>query len=212
MSSDSDVEIASAAEAQYGSEYRNHLLEQYKLYVEMADKISERRQAANTFFIGMCSALLGALGVTWPTDAVIARTPWFVLVSVVGILLCLVWYRLIRSYRDLNSAKFKVVGRMESFLPVRPYRAEWELVGEGKASGLYLPFTHIETRIPFAFVALFVAVAIAAPLTKGHEKAPGSEAKSLTTMYFEKQEPCTGPDAPIKQPADASGATAPPKK
>jgi hypothetical protein len=29
---------------------RGHLLEQYKLYLEMADRISSRRQSANSFF------------------------------------------------------------------------------------------------------------------------------------------------------------------
>jgi hypothetical protein len=30
--------------SEYGEHYQDHLLEQYKLYVQMADKISERRQ------------------------------------------------------------------------------------------------------------------------------------------------------------------------
>jgi len=210
MSSDPSVEVTSASEAQYGGEYKNHLLEQYKLYVEMADKISERRQAANTFFISMCSALLAALGITWPTNAVIARTPWFVMVSIVGMVLCLAWYRLIKSYRDLNSAKFRVVGRIESFLPLRPYRAEWELVGEGKASSLYLPFTHIETRIPFFFLALFLVVAVVAPLAKGRAGDGGTE-KPSTTVYFEKQGPCADADTRTKPP-DASRQTEPVKK
>ena len=40
----------------YGGEYQNHLLEQYKLYVQMADKISERRQSANSFFLTVNTA------------------------------------------------------------------------------------------------------------------------------------------------------------
>jgi len=30
--------------------YKEHLLEQYKIYVEMADRISARRNLANVFF------------------------------------------------------------------------------------------------------------------------------------------------------------------
>ena len=37
------------------------LLEQYKLYVEMADRISQRRGAANTFFLTFNTAVVGAL-------------------------------------------------------------------------------------------------------------------------------------------------------
>src|SRR5215211_423888 len=46
----------------YGGEYQNHLLEQYKLYVQMADKISERRQSANSFFLTINTALIAFLG------------------------------------------------------------------------------------------------------------------------------------------------------
>jgi hypothetical protein len=39
------------------------------------------------------------------------------------------WYRLVRSYKDLNSAKFKVIHEIEKSLPISPYDAEWEAVG-----------------------------------------------------------------------------------
>src|SRR5262245_9792406 len=42
--------------------FQNHLLEQYKLYVEMADRISQRRGTANTFFLTVNTAIIGALG------------------------------------------------------------------------------------------------------------------------------------------------------
>jgi len=32
--------------AEYGANYESHYIEQYKLYVEMADRISSRRQLA----------------------------------------------------------------------------------------------------------------------------------------------------------------------
>ena len=39
-----------SASEQYGDRYIEHLLEQYKIYVASADKISDRRQKANEFF------------------------------------------------------------------------------------------------------------------------------------------------------------------
>ena len=39
----------------------DRLLEQYKLYVEMADRISQRRGAANTCFLTFNTAVVGAL-------------------------------------------------------------------------------------------------------------------------------------------------------
>ena len=72
-------------------------------------------------------------------------------VAVAGLTLCYFWYRIIRSYRDLNSAKFKVIHEIEKRLPLRPYDAEWDAVGRGKDSKLYLPFTRVEIAIPCVF-------------------------------------------------------------
>jgi hypothetical protein len=80
-------------------------------------------------------------------------------VAAAGVVLCYSWYRLVRSYKDLNSGKFKVVHAIESRLPASPYDAEWEAVGRGEDKNLYLPFTHIEIRIPWVFAALYVLLA-----------------------------------------------------
>ena len=45
------------------NQYREHVLEQYKLCVEMADKVSGRRDIANTFFLTLHGICLGAAGV-----------------------------------------------------------------------------------------------------------------------------------------------------
>ena len=38
-------------EKDYGNDYKEHLFEQYKLYVESVEKTSDRRQHANNYFI-----------------------------------------------------------------------------------------------------------------------------------------------------------------
>ena len=81
-------------------------------------------------------------------------------VSVAGIAVSSLWYFLIRSYRDLNSAKFNVVHLVESEMPLKLYDAEWEMVGRGKNRKLYLPVTHIETKVPVLFIAIYVALAL----------------------------------------------------
>ena len=143
----------------YGSEYRAHLLEQYKLYVEMADRISARRQEANTFFLSVNTALVAFLGLVVEGEPGEVPVAWAVLVSLAGVALCVFWYRLVRSYRGLNSGKFGVIHAIERRLPLVPYEAEWEAVGRGKDPGRYLPFTHVEVRVPWVFAALYVAFA-----------------------------------------------------
>ena len=46
----------------YGESYQAHSLEIYKLYVQMADNISARRQSANSFFLTVNTAIIGIVG------------------------------------------------------------------------------------------------------------------------------------------------------
>src|ERR1700733_11254577 len=112
---------------------QNHLFEQYKLYVEMADRISARRQTANSYFLTVNTALLSFVG--WLTEK--GPTDYLWLLGVVGAALSYLWYRLIRSFGDLNTAKYLVIHEIEQRLPLRPYDAEWQAVGEGKQPKLY---------------------------------------------------------------------------
>jgi hypothetical protein len=151
----------------YDGEYQEHLLEQYKLYVQMADKISERRQAANNFFLTVNTAVIAFLGLVARPDVgsspnVTANPPlpWVLAVSAAGVVLCYTWYRLVRSYKGLNTGKFEVIQAIESRLPSSPYDAEWKAVGEGKDPKLYLPFTHVEVLIPWVFAALYILLAL----------------------------------------------------
>ena len=58
--------------------------------------------------------------------------PFYGLISIAGMLICYSWYRLIRSYKDLNSGKFKVVHEIVKLLPISPFDDEWEILGRGK--------------------------------------------------------------------------------
>jgi hypothetical protein len=45
--------------------YQIAILEQYKLYVEMADRISNRRGLTNTFFLTLNTVIFTIIGVFW---------------------------------------------------------------------------------------------------------------------------------------------------
>lgn len=140
-----------------GVRYRAAVLEQYKLYVETADRISQRRAVANTFFLTLNTAIFTVIGVFWKDrpsapEAALA----FPLIVVLG--QCFAWFYLVRAYRQLNSAKFAVVGELETRLPASPYwRAEWYALGEGGDRARYWPLTHIEKWIPILFGATYLA-------------------------------------------------------
>jgi drug/metabolite transporter (DMT)-like permease len=137
-----------------GEKYRTAILEQYKLYVEMADRISARRALTNTFFLTLNTGLIAAAAAT-KSDFTASRLLLLVLIIAVG--QCVAWWWLVRSYRLLNGAKYKVVGLLEERLPASPYwSAEWVALGEGKDWRKYLPITHLEQWVPVAFALVYV--------------------------------------------------------
>ena len=134
--------------------YQDHLLDQYKLFVEMADRISSRRQTANSFFLSINTALIGLLGYFGVNDSPQLGNSFNWIIAIAGITLSYLWYEIIQSHRNLNTAKFNVIHKIEKFLPLSLYEAEWEAVGRGKNSKLYLPFTRVEKGVPWVFVIL----------------------------------------------------------
>ncbi|MDM8565331.1 hypothetical protein QUF74_06720 [Candidatus Halobeggiatoa sp. HSG11] len=150
----------------YGDNYQTHYLEIYKLYIEMADRISSRRHNANSFFLTINSAIIAVLGYVQfgvylgaKLGVESAQTnDFYLIISILGIILCVVWYRLLRSYNQLNMIKFKVIHHIEQHLPIAPYDAEWEAGGCGENFKIYQPFTQIETKIPWIFFVLNLAV------------------------------------------------------
>jgi F0F1-type ATP synthase assembly protein I len=137
--------------------YHAAILEQYKLYVEMADRISARRALANTFFLTLNGVAFTLIGVFWKDKP--SGSPWLMLFPLVLLLgMCAAWFWLVRSYRQLNSGKFAVVAALERRLPALQYSdAEWKALGEGEDKSRYWPLTHLEQWIPTLFAVTYLA-------------------------------------------------------
>ena len=120
----------------------------------MADRISSRRATANSYFLSVNSAILAFIGYISSKDS--AEYLW--LLAAGGLTLSILWETLIISYRNLNTAKFLVIHKIEKRLPISPYEAEWEAIGRGKNKKLYRPLSHIEMGVPYVFMALHVVV------------------------------------------------------
>lgn len=140
----------------YGECFKAHLFEQYKLYVESSEKISERRVAANNYLLTINSILVTLYGFLAASPY---RSSWAVLVPVAGILVSLTWYRIITSYRELNTVKFKVIHELEREMPAALYEYEWHKAEEGRGKA-YRPLTHLERWVPMVFVVLYLVLAI----------------------------------------------------
>ena len=138
--------------------YRDHVLEQYRIYIEMADRISARRSTANTFFLTLNTLVVATLSAC---EEKFSRLS-FAVACMAAIVLWYVWKRLIESYRQLNTAKYTVVGELEKKLPASPYwSAEWSALGEGKDPKKYKPLTAVETWVPVVFLCLYLLSCVA---------------------------------------------------
>jgi hypothetical protein len=131
----------------------SHLIEQYKVYVEMADRISQRRGTTNTFFLTFNTTIVAALAGFYQHVPANISLAFYLAASVMAI----TWAILLRSYRNLNTAKFKVIGELEKRLPAQIfYAAEWKALGEGKDYRKYVPLSLIETLVPLMFFAIYI--------------------------------------------------------
>lgn len=138
----------------HNEKWYSHLLDQYKLYVEMADRISQRRTTANSYFLSVNSAILAFVGYLTSKES----TDYLWLLATAGLALTVLWHSVILSYRNLNTAKWSVVHEIEKRLPISPYDAEWESVQRGQNSKLYRPISHVEGGVPWIFFLLHLIV------------------------------------------------------
>jgi hypothetical protein len=135
--------------------------ELYKLAVEMADRVSARRSLANGFFLTINTGLVAVLGG-------IDDLRWYL--PVAGLLFCVTWWALLKSYRDLNSAKFQIILGMEARLPVRVYAEEKDIYRSEprmrfglrrqalkKWISQYRELTRVERVVPIVFGVIYIA-------------------------------------------------------
>lgn len=153
-------ELFAKNEKDYGDNYKNHLFEQYKLYVESIEKTSDRRQQANNYFLTINTALISLIGLSFEVK-IFEGVNWIkALLAFVGIVICVIFWFLIRSYRQLNTGKFKVIHEIEKHLPLALYKYEWEILGEGEDKSKYYPFSYIELLIPWIFGIIYMVLGI----------------------------------------------------
>jgi hypothetical protein len=140
----------------YGEDFNAVLFDQYKHYVESAEKISERRVTTNNYFLTVNVSLVSVFGIISSNSI---RSAWVVLLPLVGIIVAITWYRVIHSYRNLNTVKFAVIHELEQYTPAALYDYEWQKADEGKGK-VYRPVSHLEAWVPVAFMVLFGALVI----------------------------------------------------
>jgi hypothetical protein len=168
------------------ADWNNRLFDQYKLYVDLMDKVTERRNAANTLFLTTNSGLITFFvaviallpDLNLPFDPIEIALLAFV-IAICGITLSVLWFLLIQNYRKLSIGKFAVINALEERFPARLFAAEWIGIGEGK--NRYTPLSILESLMPIFFIGmyLFVLVVSVSLLTRQADM-PNIPANSVT--------------------------------
>ena len=139
----------------FSAEESKTAFEQYKLYVEMANKISERRGNVNTFFTTLNTLLFTVTAVIKSRDLL-----WVIFTCAIGCIISFAWYFTLNSYRQLNSGKFKVINEIEQRLPLSGFSYEWEVLASGMKKNKYWPISHVEKIVPAIFFAAYLIMAV----------------------------------------------------
>lgn len=135
------------------------LLELYKVYVQTAENTSDRRLRSNSFYLAICSSLIAISYVLIRLDAI--DSIWVVGLGVFGALLSVVWWLNIKSYKALNSGKFKVILELEEQLPFACFTKEWEALGHiGNKPKIYRLLTKVEGYVPLIFAFIYILMIV----------------------------------------------------
>ena len=81
--------------------------------------------------------------------------PTILPILIVWIAISVIFYYLIKSYKQLNTGKFELIHKIEEKLPLNLYAYEWIVLGEGKNKNKYFPFSHIEKRLPIILGGIY---------------------------------------------------------
>lgn len=125
------------------------ILAQWQTCVEMANTVSQRRDAMNNIFITLNLAIITAVSVTWELKSLLVLTA--------GIVTCVLWHFFIRNYKALNTEKFNVINALEEKLPVKPFQDEWDKL---KRNERYMDGTKLEMVLPIAFSIIYIVAII----------------------------------------------------
>lgn len=174
--------------------------DEFKLYYDSTEKVTDRRLETNRWNYSICIAILIAIATITNWSLSNPALTWVglaadALLSVMAILFCALWIGQIRDFKNLNNAKFAVLndmapsvdfdienpGAVTSFCP---FDKEWKKLTElhalqevGRSNVIALKSSNIEYFIPKAFAALFLAILVTLVLLASTHWPPSSLAQ-----------------------------------
>lgn len=142
--------IWSNKESDYGPDYNDHLLEQYKAFVTSINYTSEMKLKFNSYFLGINTALITSIGFAISKQSFNPYL-WHFLIPLAGFFAPLVWWAVTYSYKQRNIIKLHILHCIEEKLPLALYKTEWDLMNIDHNHWLKKFFFRINLFIPIVF-------------------------------------------------------------
>jgi len=124
------------------------LTDQYKLYVESTQKISDNRISTVNFMLVLLSSLIVII------TAFLDDKTTALALCLIGIVICIYSTIMVWQFEKLNSLKFAVINELEQKMPLRLYCYEWELMAKERK---YIGLAKMEIGL-FIFIGLVFAI------------------------------------------------------
>lgn len=138
-------------------QYNNLLIEQYRIYVESADRTSFRRIVINLFFLVTNLFIVGIVALAVSNNININNPPSPTLIAIpffAGIVFCYSWWKIVRFFRHHVQIKNTIVPSIERRLPSKAWLTEEYIAGQ---KGSFKPIRVLEIYMPFIFVGIYTA-------------------------------------------------------
>lgn len=145
--------------------------EEYKLFIEDTARFSDRRQMASNVMVAVNALLVAGVGTL---VAKAANGAWWLLLVaalllVAGILVCVIWWTLIRTYERMIGKRICLLKTMESDLECEGSH-QWYQSLEEAFCGKVPSFSGIEQWLACVFIGLYLALMVAGAYLLGHSQ------------------------------------------
>ena len=137
------------------------LFEEYTLFVDHTQRLSERRQNATQTFLTINTGIFTILAFLFKDAGVqtrqvaLASLPLFA----AGLLVCWLWHRIITQYKALIGWRYTQLREIERQLPdsYRMFTREWDELYQPRDGTSRFDFSGLEHQLPRIFGALFLS-------------------------------------------------------
>jgi hypothetical protein len=138
------------------------LFEEYNLFVEDTSRLSDRRQMISNIYTAVNSILLAAVGLLIKDLGLgyNLKILFSMPLIIAGIVVCLLWIQLIRSYKSLIGLRIKILRATEDLMQdsIRMYHQEDKLYPIDSKSSItgFSTISDIESKLPMLFISIYI--------------------------------------------------------